>query len=152
MDIRKIKKLIELVNESDVTELEIHEGEASVRINRQGIAPTLVAAPTAIPAAPLAATPVETLTEEASSDTSDEPPAGHIIKSPIVGSFYRASSPTSAPFVEIGQQVNKGDTLCIVEAMKILNQIESDKAGKVIDILVENGQPIEYNQPLFVIG
>ena len=151
MDIRKIKKLIELVNESDVTELEIHEGEASVRISRQGTTATLVAAPTATPAAPLAAAPVET-TAEAPSDASDEPPAGHIIKSPIVGSFYRASSPTSAPFVEIGQQVNKGETLCIVEAMKILNQIESDKAGKVIDILVENGQPIEYNQPLFIIG
>ena len=147
MDIRKIKKLIELVNESDVTELEIHEGEASVRISRQGTAPVMVAAPAATPA-PLVAATAETTTEA----PADELPAGHIVKSPIVGSFYRASSPTSTPFVEIGQQVREGETLCIVEAMKILNQIESDKTGKVIDILVENGQPIEYNQPLFVIG
>lgn len=149
MDIRKIKKLIELINDSDVTELEIHEGEASVRISRQG-SPMVVAAPAPVPVAAVAAAPAAPAAETTSAET--ELPAGHIVKSPIIGSFYRASSPTSAPFVEIGQQVKVGETLCIVEAMKILNQIESDKAGTVTDILVENGQPVEYNQPLFVIG
>jgi acetyl-CoA carboxylase biotin carboxyl carrier protein len=148
MDIRKIKKLIELVNESDVTELEIREGEESVRINRQGVG-VAVAAP--VVAAPTAA-PVLAAPTPAAEPAAEAQPDGHQVKSPIVGTFYRASSPTSSAFVEIGQTVRVGDTLCIVEAMKILNQIESDQAGTVIDILVENGQPVEYNQPLFVIG
>ncbi len=147
MDIRKIKKLIELVNESDVTELEIREGEESVRINRQGcgVAAPVVAAPAPVIAAPNPAAGDASAAAEAQPD-------GHRVKSPIVGTFYRASSPTSSAFVEIGQSVRVGDTLCIVEAMKILNQIESDQSGTIIDILVENGQPVEYNQPLFVIG
>lgn len=149
MDIRKIKKLIELINESDVTELEIHEGEASVRISRQG-SPAMIAAPVAVPAPAAPIVAPSSPTEETSE--TNPLPAGHIVKSPIIGSFYRASSPTSAPFVEIGQQVKIGETLCIVEAMKILNQIEADKAGTITDILVENGQPVEYNQPLFAIG
>ena len=151
MDIRKIKKLIELINESDVTELEIHEGEASVRISRQGN-PAMIAAPMAAPV-PVPTTPAAAPTASPENTTEKaDLPAGHSVKSPIIGSFYRASSPTSAPFVEIGQQVKVGETLCIVEAMKILNQIEADKAGTITDILVENGQPVEYNQPLFVIG
>jgi len=146
MDIRKIKKLIELVNDSDVTELEIREGEESVRINRQG--PGVVAAAPMI-AAPVAAAAAASAPEPVSDEAK---PTGHQVKSPMVGTFYRASSPTTSSFVEIGQAVRVGDTLCIVEAMKILNQIEADQAGTITDILVENGQPIEYNQPLFVIG
>ncbi|MEM6405863.1 MAG: acetyl-CoA carboxylase biotin carboxyl carrier protein [Pseudomonadota bacterium] len=150
MDIRKIKKLIELVNESDVTELEIREGEESVRINRQGtgvVATVPVAAP---PVAPVITAPA--MAESSAEPAAETQPAGHQVKSPIVGTFYRASSPTASAFVEIGQSVRAGDTLCIVEAMKILNQIEADQSGTITDILVENGQPVEYNQPLFVIG
>lgn len=153
MDIRKIKKLIELLEESGITELEITEGEESVRISRHG--PTQHAPmqysmpmqqqqqhPLAIaPAAPAAAAP------EAPKAIS-----GHTVKSPMVGSFYRASSPTAKSFVEVGQTVNVGDTLCIVEAMKMMNQIQSDKAGVVKEILLENGEPVEFDQPLFVIG
>ena len=153
MDIRKVKKLIELLEESGISELEIHEGEESVRISRyslssapglQGYAPQMTAAPQiAIPAAtPLAAGNTVAIKEEIS---------GHTIASPMVGTFYRASSPGAKAFVEVGQQVNAGDTLCIIEAMKLLNQIESDKAGKVKAILVENGQPVEYGEPLFII-
>jgi len=151
MDIRKIKKLIELIDGSDVTELEIHEGEASVRISRQQ--PTaLAAAPVAAPAVAIP-TPASTSTDESTvDDTPQNQPTGHTVKSPIIGTFYRASSPTTTPFVEIGQTVQPGETLCIVEAMKILNQIEANQAGTITDILVENGQPVEYNQPLFVIS
>lgn len=138
MDIRKIKKLIELIEESDIAEIEIHEGEESVRISRMLPA---VAAP--VPAAPAAPAPEEAVQKEEIS--------GHIVHSPMVGTFYRAPSPGAKPFVEVGQQVSVGDTLCIIEAMKILNQIESDKSGVVTRVLVENGQPVEYNQPLFVI-
>ena len=147
MDIRKIKKLIELVNESDVTELEIREGEESVRINRQntGVMATPVVAAPAAP--PVMAAPADEDTPEPAT-----PPSGHPVKSPMVGTFYRASSPTASAFVEIGQSVRVGDTLCIVEAMKILNQIEADQAGIITDLLVENGQRVEYGQPLFVIG
>ncbi len=148
MDIRKIKKLIELINNSDVTELEIREGEESVRINRQN--QNVVATAPAVPApAPVIATSVTTDHPEPATETQ---PTGHQVRSPMVGTFYRASSPTTAAFVEIGQTVQVGDTLCIVEAMKILNPIEADQAGTITDILVENGQPVEYNQPLFVIG
>ncbi len=151
MDIRKVKKLIELLEESDVAEIEIHEGEESVRISRiSSAAPMMVAqAPVAAPA-PAPAAPVAPAAEETPAE--EQEPEGHVIRSPMVGTFYRAPSPTSKPFVEEGSKVSVGDTLCIIEAMKILNQIESDVSGTVLKILVENGQPVEYNQPLFVIG
>ncbi len=150
MDIRKVKKLIELLEESDVAEIEIHEGEESVRISRNSSTVPMMAAPLAAsaPAAPApAAAPAQTDTAPAEPELE-----GHVIRSPMVGTFYRAPSPGASPFVEEGQSVAVGDTLCIIEAMKILNQIESDKAGTVKKILVENGQPVEFNQPLFVIG
>ena len=147
MDIRKVKKLIELLEESDIAEIEIHENEESVRISRAStLAPTMIAAPAAV-AAPAAA-PAAAATGPAAREELE----GHIIRSPMVGTFYRAPSPGAKPFVEEGQTVSSGETLCIIEAMKILNQIESDKSGKVVEILVENGQPVEYNEPLFVIG
>jgi len=149
MDIRKIKKLIEMLEESDLAEIEVHEGEESLRISRNSqtvTMPQMMPMPAAAPAA--AATPAAT------EPTAEENalPDGHIILAPMVGTFYRASAPGAKPFVEVGQPVAAGDTLCIIEAMKMLNQIESDKGGSVVAILVENGQPIEYNQPLFVIG
>jgi len=151
MDIRKVKKLIELLEASDVAEIEIHEGEESVRISRNSTAAPVMAMPAPAPmAAPLhaaAAAPAAPAGDEA------EPlPEGHVVRAPMVGTFYRASAPGSKAFVEEGQSVSSGETLCIIEAMKILNQIESDAAGTVKKILVENGQPVEYNQPLFVIG
>jgi len=148
MDIRKVKKLIELLEESGISEIEIREGEETVRISRhsQGATPMVysqapismsaIAASVATPAAPAVATP---------------PPVGHTVMSPMVGSFYRAAAPGSKPFVEVGQRVNVGDVVCIIEAMKMLNQIESDKAGVIAAILVENGEPVEYGEPLFVI-
>ena len=150
MDIRKIKKLIELLQESDVAEIEIHEGEESVRISRNGPPPPAIyAAPAMMAAAPAAAAPPPAAGAPAA------PPAeelkGHTVNSPMVGTFYRAPSPGAKAFVEVGQSVGVGDVLCIIEAMKILNQIESDRAGTVKRILVENGEPVEYNQPLFVI-
>jgi len=153
MDIRKVKKLIELLEESDVAEIEIHEGEESVRISRVGSTAQMsipMAAP--YPAAAPAATAPAPASAPATAEAPPKEPEGHIIRSPMVGTFYRAPSPTSKPFVEVGSEVAAGDTLCIIEAMKILNQIESDKAGKITQILVENGQPVEYNQPLYVIG
>jgi acetyl-CoA carboxylase biotin carboxyl carrier protein len=150
MDIRKVKKLIELLEESQIAEIEIHEGEESVRISRisPGVpAPAVVqAAPAAIPAAAPAAAPAAEVAAPAAE------PEGHTVKSPMVGTFYEAPSPGAKPFVEVGQQVSVGDTLCIVEAMKMLNQIEADKAGTVTARLAENGQPVEYGQSLFVIG
>ncbi len=154
MDIRKIKKLIELLDESGVAEIEIHEGEESVRISRYSQhAPTPPAVMPAAPPAPAAPAAPATGSDSSSEDKPDEPPAikGHTIDSPMVGTFYRAPSPGAKPFVEVGQRVNVGDTLCIIEAMKILNQIEADRAGVIVDILVENGQPVEYGEPLFVI-
>ncbi len=143
MDIRKIKKLIEIIEESDIAELEIKEGEESIRISRYSAAPATVAytpAPAAAPATAAAAlAPVE------------EKITGHVVKSPMVGTFYRSASPGTKVFAEIGQSVQAGDTLCIIEAMKILNQIESDKSGTVTKILVENAEPVEYGQPLFII-
>ncbi len=147
MDIRKIKKLIELIQESDIAELEIQEGEESIRINRYSQASPVTVAPTVMPAA----TGFDSHTSTTTSTNEEEPCPDHILHSPMVGTFYRAPSPTSKNFVEKGQTVEIGDTLCIIEAMKILNAIESDKAGTVVDILVENGQPVEYNQPLFII-
>ncbi|WP_440054260.1 acetyl-CoA carboxylase biotin carboxyl carrier protein [Pseudoalteromonas sp. T1lg65] len=150
MDIRKIKKLIELVEESGIAELEITEGEESVRINRHSNAPVYAqpqhfAAPA--PVAPAAA-PAAPVAEEAAAPAA---PTGHQVKSPMVGTFYAASSPTASNYVEVGSKVNVGDTLCIVEAMKMMNQIEADKAGVVKAILVENGEPVEFDQPLFII-
>lgn len=148
MDIRKIKKLIELLDESGVAEIEIKEGEESVRISRQQnvVAAAPVAAPVAVAPAPVA-TPVETEATPAESTI----PSGHKVESPMVGSFYRSSAPGTPPFTEVGQTVNIGDTLCIIEAMKILNPIEADKAGTVKAILVENGQPVEFGEALFII-
>jgi len=153
MDIRKVKKLIELLEESGIAELEIREGEESVRISRQTHmeTPTMYAAPPTIPiAAPLAA-PATAPEASAAAPGAEPEISGHVIKSPMVGTFYRAPSPGAKTFVEVGQSVNAGDTLCIVEAMKLLNQIESDKTGIVKSILVENELPVEYGQPLFVI-
>ncbi|KXI29785.1 acetyl-CoA carboxylase biotin carboxyl carrier protein [Paraglaciecola hydrolytica] len=151
MDIRKIKKLIELVEESGISELEITEGEESVRIHRGGqfaapmqyapqaqyiaATPSAAPAPVAAPTAPAAAAEV----------------SGHIMRSPMVGTFYRSSSPGAKSFVEVGQKVNVGDTLCIIEAMKMMNQIESDKSGIIKQILVDNQDPVEFDQPMFVI-
>ena len=151
MDIRKIKKLIELVEESGIAELEISEGEESVRISRNFSGQVTTAMPqmmmqqAAPVAAPAAAAPV------AAAPAADAAPSGHLMRSPMVGSFYRSSSPDAKPFAEVGQQVNVGDTLCIVEAMKMMNQIESDKAGLIKAILVENGQAVEFDEPLFII-
>ncbi|MGL5373009.1 MAG: acetyl-CoA carboxylase biotin carboxyl carrier protein [Aeromonas veronii] len=151
MDIRKIKKLIELVEESGIAELEISEGEESVRISRNFSGQVTTAMPqmmmqqAAPVAAPAAAAPV------AAVPAADAAPSGHLMRSPMVGSFYRSSSPDAKPFAEVGQQVNVGDTLCIVEAMKMMNQIESDKAGVIKAILVENGQAVEFDEPLFII-
>jgi acetyl-CoA carboxylase biotin carboxyl carrier protein len=150
MDIRKVKKLIELLEESDVAEIEIHEGEESVRISRiSSSAATMLAAPTAIATAPAAASAAP---QAAPAPAADAEPQGHLIRSPMVGTFYRAPSPGAKVFVEEGSTVTVGDTLCIIEAMKILNQIETDMSGKVVEVLVENGQPVEYNEPLFIIG
>lgn len=149
MDIRKVKKLIELLESSDLAELEIKEGEDSVRISRQ---PTQLAS-AAPPAAPASAPPPAP-PEPAAPDPDDhapQTPAGHQVKAPMVGTFYRAPSPTATPFVEVGQTVGKGQTLCIIEAMKMMNPIESDAEGTIAAIMVENGQPVEYGQLLFVI-
>lgn len=151
MDIRKIKKLIELVEESGIAELEISEGEESVRISRN-FAGQVTAAPQMI--MPQAVAPVAAAASAApvaAALAADAAPSGHLMRSPMVGSFYRSSSPEAKPFVEVGQQVNVGDTLCIVEAMKMMNQIESDKAGVIKAILAENGQPVEFDEPLFII-
>lgn len=155
MDIRKIKKLIELLDESGVTEIEIHEGEESVRISRYAIvAPPVTAAGGGVPAQVLqapAAPPPPAFEERPSVPAEEEVQRGHKVTSPMVGTFYRAPSPGSPVFVEVGTRVEVGDVLCIIEAMKILNQIETDKAGVVGAALVENGQPVEYGQPLFII-
>jgi acetyl-CoA carboxylase biotin carboxyl carrier protein len=144
MDIRKVKKLIELLEESQCTELEIREGEESVRISRAStVAQPAVYAPAPVMAA--AAPQAET------STPTEKKISGHAVKSPMVGTFYRSSSPDAKPFVEVGQSVKVGDVLCIIEAMKMFNQIEADKSGTVSAILVENAEPVEYNQPLFTI-
>jgi len=150
MDIRKVKKLIELLEESGIAELEINEGEESVRISRYNSAPAPVnyAAAPAAPA-PAAPTPAAVAAEESSDE--DILPSGHIVKSPMVGTFYSSSSPGAKPFVNVGDSVAEGETVCIVEAMKILNQIEADVSGTVKAVLVENAQPVEYGQPLLII-
>jgi acetyl-CoA carboxylase biotin carboxyl carrier protein len=152
MDIRKVKKLIELLEESGIDELEIREGEESVRISRHSKQPTYAQPMYAqAPApAPVAAAPV--VAAAAVSEVASAPKLnGHVARSPMVGTFYRTPGPTSPAFVEIGQSVKKGDILCIVEAMKMMNHIEAETSGVIESILVENGQPVEYDQPLFTI-
>lgn len=146
MDIRKIKKLIELLQESGIAEIEIHEGEESVRISRYGQNNVAIAQQTP---PPMTASPPTLPTEEEQETESLE--NKHVVRSPIVGTFYRSASPSAKVFVEPGQRVEAGETICIIEAMKILNQIEADKTGTIAAILVENGQPVEYDQPLFII-
>ena len=147
MDIRKIKKLIELLEESSLTEIEIVEGEESVRLVRGGQAQAVTYAPPPVlaPAPAMAPQAIESPSEE------DQVPEGELVLSPMVGTFFAASGPEAESFVSMGQRVGVGDTLCIIEAMKMFNQIEADVAGTVVAILVENGQPVEYDQPLFVI-
>ncbi|MEO5693665.1 MAG: acetyl-CoA carboxylase biotin carboxyl carrier protein [Usitatibacter sp.] len=147
MDLRKLKKLIDLVQESGIGEIEITEGEEKVRISRQlAAAPIMMASPQMQPMA----MPGQLVAAPAAAPPPVEP-KGHALKSPMVGTFYRAPSPGAPSFVEVGQSVTKGQTLCIIEAMKLLNEIESDFSGTVKAILVENGQPVEYGQPLFLI-
>jgi acetyl-CoA carboxylase biotin carboxyl carrier protein len=155
MDIRKVKKLIELLEESNLTEIEIVEGEESVRLSRASAFAAPQQAPQASAPAPVAVIPVAS---EAAPATHTEPPApaesvpeGEILRSPMVGTFYASPSPESEPFVVLGQKVSEGETLCIIEAMKMFNQIESEVSGTVVAILAETGQPVEFDQPLFVI-
>lgn len=151
MDIRKVKKLIELLEESGIAEIEIKEGEETVRISRQGTAPInqhyMVPPPQAVPIPSHAVSPAN-----AAEATHPEVASGHKVTSPMVGTFYRAATPGGKPFVEIGDTVNTGDIICIIEAMKMLNQIEADQSGVIKDILIENGQPVEFGQALFVIA
>lgn len=154
MDIRKVKKLIELLEESNVQEIEIKEGEESVRISRGGqtamvTAPVAMPAPAPAPAAPVAAAPAPAAAAPAAADDT---PAGHAVRSPMVGTFYQSPSPDAAAFVTVGQTINKGDVVCIVEAMKMMNQIEADQSGTVEAILVKDGEPVEFDQPLIIIG
>jgi acetyl-CoA carboxylase biotin carboxyl carrier protein len=153
MDIRKVKKLIELLEESGIAELEINEGEESVRISRYSssapAAPVNYAIPSAAPAAPA---PAPASSAPAAAESEEEGlPSGHIVKSPMVGTFYSSPSPGAKAFVNVGDNVSEGDTICIVEAMKILNQIEADVSGTIKAILVDNAQPVEYGQPLMII-
>lgn len=150
MDLRKLKKLIDLVQESGISELEVTEGEEKVRIAKQltaaPVAHQVYAAAPVVHAAPAAAAPAAAAASEPAM------PEGHVVKSPMVGTFYRASSPDAKAFAEVGDSVKQGQTLCIVEAMKLLNEIESDASGVIKAILVENGQPVEFGEPLFIIG
>eukprot|EP01034_Spumella_vulgaris_P043083 gene43083-53471_t len=155
MDLRKLKTLIDLVAESDIAELEVTEGESKVRIVKSSAMPqnqAVMMQPQGMQpqyqqhAAPVAAAPV------ASVPAAPAEPTGHVVKSPMVGTFYRSSAPGAAAFVEVGQSIKEGDTLCIIEAMKLLNEIDADVSGVVTQVLVENGQPVEFGQPLFVIG
>ena len=149
MDLRKLKKLIDLVQESGIAELEITEGEEKVKIVKGGAVSS-----TAPPAAPAPGNDARALAPAAPAVPA-EPPAGqegHVVKAPMVGTFYRSPSPDAKPFVEVGQAVKEGDTICIIEAMKLMNEIEADAAGTVKAILVENGQPVEYGQPLFILA
>ncbi|MCW1935793.1 MULTISPECIES: acetyl-CoA carboxylase biotin carboxyl carrier protein [Pseudomonadaceae] len=152
MDIRKVKKLIELLEESGIDELEIKEGEESVRISRHSKQPAYAPQPMYAPAPAPVAAPVAAAAPGAEAAPAAAPKLnGTVARSPMVGTFYRAASPTSANFVEVGQTVKKGDILCIVEAMKMMNHIEAEASGVIESILVENGQPVEYDQPLFTI-
>ena len=149
MDIRKIKKLIELVEESGVAELEITEGEESVRINRYSAQPAPVQYAPQPQQAPQQAAPATA--QAAPAEPASEEVSGHVVRSPMVGTFYEAPSPDAKPFATVGSRVNAGDTLCIIEAMKMMNQIEADKSGVVKQILVDNEEPVEFEQPLFII-
>jgi acetyl-CoA carboxylase biotin carboxyl carrier protein len=152
MDLRKLKTLIDLVAESDIAELEVTEGESKVRIVKSSAAPAhqMMMMPSAQMAvsAPQAAAPAAAAAAPAAAPAED----GHVVKSPMVGTFYRSAQPGAAPFVEEGKSVKAGDTLCIIEAMKLLNEIDADVAGTIKKVLVENGQPVEFGQPLFIIG
>jgi acetyl-CoA carboxylase biotin carboxyl carrier protein len=161
MDLRKIKKLIDLLEASNLAELEIREGEEVVRLSR--VPKTGAAAPASAPATQVnlpalraedaaAASPAPLAHASAATHAGSTLPAGHVVRSPMVGTFYAASSPEAPPFVKVGQSVKQGETLGVIEAMKMFNQIESDKAGTVVAILVENGQPVEFDEPMFVIG
>jgi acetyl-CoA carboxylase biotin carboxyl carrier protein len=149
MDLRKLKKLIDLVQESGISELEVTEGEEKVRIAKH-LPASAAMAPVTYAQMPVAAAPQAVAAPVAAA--APALPEGHIVKSPMVGTFYRASSPDSKPFADVGQTVAAGDPLCLIEAMKLMNEIESDAAGVIKAILVENGQPVEYGQPLFIIG
>jgi acetyl-CoA carboxylase biotin carboxyl carrier protein len=153
MDLRKLKTLIDLVSESNVSELEITEAEGKVRIVKGGapVMQQMLAPAPASHAAAASAAGQAALPQAAAAAPAAEAPAGHAVKSPMVGTFYRASSPGAKPFVEVGSQIKQGDTVCIIEAMKILNEIEADKSGTITQILCENGQAVEYGQPLFII-
>ena len=155
MDIRKVKKLIELLEESGIDELEIHEGEESVRISRYSNNAPVAAAPIQVAqpmAAPTPAAPAAPVSAEPAAAAAPVVTTGHQVKSPMVGTFYNSPSPDAGAFVQEGQQVKQGDVLCIVEAMKMMNQIKADKSGTIEAILAENGQPVEYDQPLFTIA
>lgn len=156
MDLRKLKTLIDLVAESDIAELEVTEGESKVRIVKSSGAPqnqVVMMQPQAMPQTiSSSAGTSQPAAISASAPLAPAEPEGHIVKSPMVGTFYRASAPGNPPFVEVGSTIKEGDTLCIIEAMKLLNEIDSDVAGIVKQVLVENGQPVEFGQPLFVIG
>ncbi|HEU4442678.1 MAG TPA: acetyl-CoA carboxylase biotin carboxyl carrier protein [Burkholderiales bacterium] len=149
MDLRKLKKLIDLVQESGIAELEITEGEEKVKIVKGGVVSVSAAPVVAMPASAPAAAPAAAATPAEAPDASQE---GHVVKAPMVGTFYRSPSPDAKVFVEVGQAVKEGDTICIIEAMKLMNEIEADASGVVKAILVENGQPVEYGQPLFILG
>lgn len=152
MDIRNIKKLVEIVQESNIAELEIKEGDDLIRITRYSAPPQTMLASAPIQMSAMSPPAVNVMSNNMTENAS--PPSeltGHAVKSPMVGTFYRSASPGSKPFVEVGKTVQVGDTLCIIEAMKILNQIESDKSGKITQILIENAEPVEYGQPLFII-
>ena len=154
MDLRKLKTLIDLVAESDISELEVTEGESKVRIVKttaHSAQNQVVMMPSAAVAAPAAATAVAAAPLAAPAAAPEAAPTGHIVKSPMVGTFYRASAPGAPAFVDIGSTVKEGDTLCIIEAMKLLNEIDADASGTIRQILVENGQAVEYGQPLFII-
>ena len=151
MDLRKLKTLIDLVAESGIAELEVTEGEDKVRIAKFSPAPAAPTAPTTLVAAPMAAPAPLAAAAAPAAPVPPPPPSGHVVKSPMVGTFYRSPSPGAASFVDLGQSVKPGDTLCIIEAMKLLNEIEAEVGGVVKEILVDNGQPVEYGQPLFVI-
>lgn len=150
MDLRKLKKLIDLVEESGIAEIEVTEGEEKVRITRTIATAPVYAAP--VPAAAPAATPAAAPVAASAPAAPAARDLSEAQKSPMVGTFYRAPGPNAAPFVEVGQQVKAGDTLCIIEAMKLMNEIEAEKSGTVKEILVENGTPVEFGEPLFIIG
>ncbi|HSA91185.1 MAG TPA: acetyl-CoA carboxylase biotin carboxyl carrier protein [Burkholderiales bacterium] len=156
MDLRKLKKLIDLVQESGIAELEITEGEEKVKIVKGGAVAVAGASPAAAVVSPpvaAAAVPAGAATPAAAAAAEAEPgQEGHLVKAPMVGTFYRSPSPDAKPFIEVGQAVKEGDTICIIEAMKLMNEIEADASGVVKAILVENGQPVEYGQPLFILG